>query len=244
MIHRTRRYKIFRFIGSMCLGGALFLASMLMYRLWISNYFSHKAADAAREELIAAWGMSSATTIPFTTPASTIAPAEIQPINAPTNQEAFALLYIPRIGNDVWATPIFEGVQSKQLDSGVGHYPQSQIPGADGNFSLFGHRTSHGQPFAHIEQLQTGDEVIVETKEFWFVYTLKYDKIVHSSAMWITGNSRVPEVGIAASEPYRVITLVTCEPRYSTAKRWVWWGALKAVYPHGTPPPSLAQPKP
>jgi sortase A len=242
MIHRTRRYKIFRFIGSMCLGGALFLASMLVYRLWISNYFSDKAAEAAREELIASWGLNTATTIPYSTPAETIAPAEVKPINAPTNQEAFALLYIPRIGNDVWATPIFEGVQSKQLDSGVGHYPQSQIPGEEGNFSLFGHRTSHGQPFAHIEQLQVGDEVIVETKEFWFVYTLKHDKIVNSSAMWITGNSRVPEVGIAASEPYRVITLVTCEPRYSTAKRWVWWGVLKAVYPHASPPPALAKP--
>lgn len=243
MIQTPQRKKFLRIVSSLCLGGALFLASMLVYRLWISNYFSDKAAEAAREELIASWGLNTATTIPYSTPAVTIAPAEVKPINAPTNQEAFALLYIPHIGNDVWATPIFEGVQSKQLDSGVGHYPQSQIPGADGNFSLFGHRTSYGQPFAHIEQLQIGDEVIVETKEFWFVYTLKYDKIVHSSAMWITGNSRVPEVGIAASEPYKVITLVTCEPRFSTAKRWVWWGALKAVYPHSTPPSVLAKPR-
>ena len=242
MNQSTQRKNVLLILGSLCIGGALFLASLLVYRLWISNYFSDKAADAAREELVASWGLNTGTTIPFSAPVATIAPAEVKPINVPTDQEAFALLYIPRIGNDVWATPIFEGVQSKQLNSGIGHYPQSQIPGEDGNFSLFGHRTSYGQPFAHIEQLQIGDEVIVETKEFWFVYTLKYDKVVKSSAVWITSNNRLPELYIAATDPYKVITLVTCEPRFSTAKRWVWWGVLSAVYPHNTPPAVLAKP--
>jgi sortase A len=173
---------------------------------------------------------------------STIAPTEVKPISAPTDQEAFALLYIPRIGNDVWATPIFEGVKSKQLNSGIGHYPDSGLPGQDGNFSLFGHRSSYGQPFSHIERLQVGDEVIVETKEFFFVYTLKYDKIVKPSAIWVTEPTQINELGIAADEPYRVITLITCEPRWSTAKRWVWWGVLNAVYPRETPPPALAKP--
>ena len=70
----------------MCFGGALFLASVLVHRLWISNYFSDKAAEQAREELIASWNQSTETTISFLTPASTIAPGEIGPINAPTDQ--------------------------------------------------------------------------------------------------------------------------------------------------------------
>ena len=242
MNQTPQRKNVLRILGSLCIGGALFLASVLVYRLWISNYFSDKAAEAAREELIATWGLNTGTTIPFTTPAVTIAPAEVKPINAPTNQEAFALLYIPRIGNDVWATPIFEGVQSKQLNSGIGHYPQSQIPGEEGNFSLFGHRNSNGQPFINIQNLQIGDEVIVETKDFWFVYTLKHDKIVRPSATWVTGTSRLPELELAIDTSYKVITLITCEPRHSTAKRWVWWGVLNAIYPRETPPPALAKP--
>lgn len=226
------------------MGGALFLASLLVYRLWISNYFSDKAAESAREELVASWSLNSGITIPFSAPASTIAPEEVKPINAPTDQEAFALLYIPRIGNDVWATPIFEGVKSKQLNSGIGHYPDSDLPGQDGNFSLFGHRSSYGQPFSHIERLRVGDEVIVETKEFFFVYTLKYDKIVKPSAMWVTEPTQLSELELAADDPYRVITLITCEPRWSIAKRWVWWGVLDAVYPRETPPSVLAQPRP
>jgi|688.fasta_scaffold124202_2 sortase A len=242
MNQTPQRKNVLRILGSLCIGGALFLASLLVYRLWISNYFSDKAADAAREELIASWSLNTGTTIPFSAPASTIAPAEIGPINAPTDQEAFALLYIPRIGNDVWATPIFEGVKSKQLNSGIGHYPQSQIPGEEGNFSLFGHRNSNGQPFINIQNLQVGDEAIVETKDFWFVYTLKHDKIVRPSAIWVTGVNRLPELELATDDPYKVITLITCEPRHSTAKRWVWWGVLNAVYPRETPPPALAKP--
>ena len=242
MTQRSRKSKLFRLIGSMCIGGAVFFAGVIINRLWISNYFSDRAAEKAREELLASWNRPTETTIPFLAPASTIAPGEIGPINAPTNQEAFALLYIPRIGNDVWATPIFEGVQSKQLNSGIGHYPQSQIPGEEGNFSLFGHRNSHGQPLINIQELQVGDEVIVETKDFWFVYILKHDKIVRPSALWVTGVNRLPELGLAANEPFKVITLITCEPRHSTEKRWVWWGVLKAVYPHATPPPALAKP--
>lgn len=242
MTPRSRKAKLLRLIGSMCIGGAIFFAGMIINRLWISNYFSDKAAENAREELLASWNRPTETTIPLLTPASTIAPAEIGPINAPTDQEAFALLYIPRIGNDVWATPIFEGVKSKQLNSGIGHYPQSQLPGAKGNFSLFGHRNSNGQPFINIQNLQIGDEVIVETKDFWFEYTLKHDKIVRPTAVWVTGINRLPELGLAANEPYKVITLITCEPRHSTEKRWVWWGVLNAVYPRETPPPALAKP--
>jgi sortase A len=244
MNQTPQRNNVLRILGSLCIGGAVFFAGLIVYRLWISNYFSERAADSARAELLESWGTSSQTTIPLLSSPSTIAPTEVKAISAPTDQEAFALLYIPRIGNDVWATPIFEGVKSKQLNSGIGHYPNSGLPGQDGNFSLFGHRSSYGQPFSHIERLRVGDEVIVETKEFFFVYTLKYDKIVKPSATWVTEPTQMDELEIAADDPYRVITLITCEPRWSITKRWVWWGVLDAVYPRDTPPSILAKPQP
>ena len=89
-----------------------------------------------------------------------------------------------------------------------------------------------------------GDEVVVETKEFFFVYKLKHDKIVKPSDTWITEPTQISELEIATDDSYRVITLITCEPRWSTAKRWVWWGVLDAVYPRDTPPSVLAQPRP
>lgn len=56
MTQRSRQAKIFRLIGSLCIGGAVFFAGLLVYRLWISNYFSERAAESARTELLESWG--------------------------------------------------------------------------------------------------------------------------------------------------------------------------------------------
>ena len=215
-----RNFRAIQIFGSLCFVGFFCALSVLTYRLWISNYFSDRAAAQARGELLLAWAN------PVTT---TLKP----------NQKPFALMYIPRINEDVWGLPIFEGVNSNQLKSGVGHYPQSNSLGQEGNFSLFGHRTSHGQPFSNIQKLRVGDQVIVETKDFWYVYQLKFDRIVKPNAMWVTNNERVPELEIAKSDTYNVITLITCEPRHSTSQRWVWWGVLQSILPHHTSPLKL-----
>lgn len=212
---------------------------MLIYRLWVSNYFSDRAAIQAREELLLSWKRPAATTMMPITPDLGSTTTEPQRAAMDTNQKPFALTYIPRIREDVWGIPIFEGVNSKQLNSGIGHYPTSNNPGEEGNFSLFGHRTSFGQPFSNIQKLKIGDQVIVETKDSWFVYRLAFDRIVKPNAVWVTNSQRIPELGIAVDAPYNVITLITCEPRYSTSKRWVWWGVLESVLPHQSPPLSL-----
>jgi LPXTG-site transpeptidase (sortase) family protein len=241
---QTHRYKMVGFVGVLCLIGILFFASMLVHRLWISNYFSHKAAEAARNELLTSWPR-----LPESTPNVVLAPVSIPPdqtirIETPSAGKAFAFLYVPRLSNDVWATPIFEGVSSSELDRGIGHNPGSALPGVEGNFSLFGHRTSRGQPFSNIQLLEVGDEVIVETKNFWFVYRLRTDLIVKPDQVWVTNNDRLDALNIDQLNPYKVITLITCEPRYSTAKRWVWWGVLSAIYPHDSPPQVLEKPLP
>lgn len=218
-----------------------FFAGVIINRLWISNYFSDRAAEKAREELLESWNRPSQTTVPFSSPASTIAPGEIGPINAPTIQEAFALLYIPRIGNDVWATQSLRAYRANNSIQELATIRSRRFQEKKAIF-LFGHRNSYGQPLINIQKLQVDDEVIVETKDFWFVYILKHDKIVRPSATWVTGVNRLPELGLATNEPFKVITLITCEPRHSTEKRWVWWGVLKAVYPHATPPPALVKP--
>ena len=244
MIQTPQRKKFLRIVSSLCLGGALFLASMLVYRLWISNYFSDKAAEAARKELLSSWQRLPGLPVEFAKTPATIPPGQTIRLESPSDGEAFAFLYIPRIGNDVWAAPILEGVSSSELDRGIGHYPDSAMLGAEGNFSLFGHRTSHGQLFSDIEKLEVGDEVIVETKNYWFVYRLRTDLIVKPDQIWVTSNDRLAALRIGKFDPYKVITLITCEPRYSTAKRWVWWGVLSSVFPHDSPPQVLKKPLP
>ena len=69
--------------------------------------------------------------------------------------EAFALLRIPRLGED-YRVPIVEGVSLEDLAAGVGHYPDTALPGEVGNFSVAGHRATNGEPFAYLDQLRNG----------------------------------------------------------------------------------------
>lgn len=231
-----RKHRAIQIFGYLCFVGFLFIVCLLVYQLSISNYLSDRAANDARKDLLLSWNRPVTATLKPSTPVSASTTTEPLEVALKTSQQPFALIYIPRIRDDVWGLPIFEGVDSKQLNSGIGHYPQSSSLGQEGNFSLFGHRTSHGQPFSKVQKLRIGDQVIVETKDSWFVYRLVFDQIVKPKALWVANNERMPEIGIAADEPYNVITLITCEPRYSTAKRWVWWGVLQSVSPHQDQP--------
>ena len=54
---------------------------------------------------------------------------------------------------------------SDVVAKGVGHYTSTALPGQIGNFALTGFRVTHGQPFARLLDLGSGDEIIVETRD-------------------------------------------------------------------------------
>ncbi|MBA2385786.1 MAG: class E sortase, partial [Acidimicrobiia bacterium] len=60
------------------------------------------------------------------------------------------------------------------LKRGPGHYPQTPLPGQLGNAAIAGHRTSYGEPFAYIDQLQAGDEITVTTPAGTFIYVVDH----------------------------------------------------------------------
>lgn len=153
------------------------------------------------------------------------------------SQDAFALLYVPRMREHAWGTPILHGVADAQLDVGIGHFPTAPLPGENGNFSLAGHRMTHGKPFTDIDKLVAGDEVIIETRDSYYVYTLKVDRIVNPTDVWVLDDQPVPEMSGADKG---IITLVTCTPKWSTKQRWIWWGELTAVHPRNDPPAALS----
>ena len=176
---------------------------------------------------------------------STVAPQAVLPTEDPNAaefqatieaQDAFALLYVPRLRANTWGTPILHGVDDAQLDVGIGHFPSAPLPGENGNFSLAGHRMTHGKPFTDIDKLVVGDEVIVETRDSYFVYTLKVDRIVNPTDVWVLDDQPVSEISASNNG---IITLVTCTPRWSTKQRWIWWGELTSVHPRSDPPAAL-----
>lgn len=141
-----------------------------------------------------------------------------------TKRGGFALLYIPRLKNDVWGTPILQGVSRREIDLGIGHYPHSAMPGQKGTFALVGHRATYGAWFAHIDSLHNGDRVIVRIRNRWYAYALYHHAIVSPKATWVLRTPTRFHKKIYRTTP--MITLITCNPRWGSSARWIWWGRL------------------
>ena len=147
----------------------------------------------------------------------------VQPTSA-SDGELIAQVYVPRFGQG-WVRNVVEGTDEAELSlHGLGHYPSTQMPGSVGNFAVAGHRNGYGRPLGDVDLLQEGDAIIVRTKDYWYVYKYTTHKIVtpeHSEV--IAAN---PE-DLNTPPSKRMITLTTCEPKYTTAtRRWISYGEL------------------
>lgn len=142
----------------------------------------------------------------------------------PAAGETFATMFVPTWGPD-WQFPIAEGVGREDvLDAGyVGHYSETQLPGAVGNFALAGHRQSHAKPFFGVDSLEVGDSVIVQTAQAWYVYKVTESYVVYPTQTEVIAPDP-GDPGAVATE--RTITLTTCHPLWSTRERWIIHGVL------------------
>ena len=142
----------------------------------------------------------------------------VQPQSA-TEGELIAQIYIPRFGSQ-WQRNLVEGTDLTQLNKhGLGHYTDSQMPGQVGNFAFAGHRNGYGQPLGDVDKLQEGDPIIVRTQDYWYVYHYTSYKIVlPTQTEVVAANPENP----GAAPTKRMLTMTTCEPKYSTpTHRWI-----------------------
>ena len=142
--------------------------------------------------------------------------------------DAIALLRIPRFG-DTYEIPILSGTDLSILDRGVGHYTSTAMPGEIGNFAVAGHRVTHGQPFSRLLELNSGDEVVVETRDAVYTYVLDEppkDLTVSDTETWVI--DPVPgQTGVKPSTP--IITLTTCQDLFQSPDRSIGFGHLAST---------------
>ena len=152
--------------------------------------------------------------------------------------EGLAFLHIPRLGTD-FAVPVLEGVTLDVLARGVGHYPDTALPGQVGNFAVAGHRATNGEPFAALDLVQVGDALLVETRRHWLRYVVDSTRIVQPTDTWVID----PVPGQRDAVPRdRLITLTTCNPRWASYQRLIVFGHLETKRPKSDgPPPELAR---
>ena len=211
-------------LGELLITVGVLLLLFVAYQLMWTNVTAQRASDQIATDLQDSWAIPA--TDGSSDPGDPGDPGE-DPEARPEIGDAFALMYIPRLSDKVWGMPVLESVALSDLARGIGHYPETQLPGEKGNFAVAAHRATNGEPFRDIDQLRVGDKVFVETQDSWFEYTLRRDQIVPPQATWVI--DPVPfDPGATPTE--RLITLTTCNPRWGSTTRWVWWGDLTTSY--------------
>ena len=126
------------------------------------------------------------------------------PDELPSDQEG--LLEIPALDIKLM---IGYGVETEDLKTGPGFYPESEHP-ETGNVSIAGHRTTYGAPFRHLDQLEEADEILLHYQDQTYVYQV--DRVFDiSDTDW----------SVIDPTPTPAVTLTTCHPPGSAARRLV-----------------------
>lgn len=122
--------------------------------------------------------------------------------------DSLTRIQIPAISVD---DIVVEGTSESALRAGAGHYPSTPLPGEEGNVAIAGHRTTFGKPFANLDRLKKGDEVVLETPIGTHRYRLSEDPYVVEAGDWR------PITQTAGS----TLTLTTCNPKGSARQRLI-----------------------
>ncbi|MEO8328462.1 MAG: class E sortase [Candidatus Nanopelagicales bacterium] len=213
-----------RTLGEVLLTTGVVVMLFVAYQLVWTNVQADRAAEANTQDLIQKWQGS---------------PADPE-FDLPLERgKPFALLYIPRLGAS-YRVPIVEGISLASLAEGVGHYPETALPGEIGNFSVAGHRATNGEPFAYLDQLREGDDVVVETSTNWYTYEVYDEQIVQPTQVDVI----LPVPGEPLAKPTAsLMTLTTCNPRWASYERLIFHAKLVDQQPTslGEKPPALGR---
>ena len=221
--------QVVRGIGELLVTAGVILLLFVVYELEVTGVYTAREQTRLGDDLQHSWAVA-----PQTVPGR---PAAVDPI--PPLGDALARLYLPRLGRD-YRKIVVEGVQHEDLKKGPGHFPGTALPGELGNVVLSGHRTTYGAPFNRVDELRVGDAIVMETRTSWFTYRVTGLSVVAPTAIEVT----YPVPGQAGRKPtQRLLTLTTCNPKYSATTRLIIRAILQAPLAKGPGvlPPALKQ---
>jgi sortase A len=210
-------------IGRILVAAGVLVLLFVAYLLWGTDISasSHQRTLHAEFEHALAARSSTTTTVPSssgpTVPSNLV--KDLTTGQAPAEGQPVAELQIPKIGLD---TVVVQGTATDDLHLGPGHYDGTPLPGQVGNVAIASHRTTFGAPFYHLDELAAGDPIVLTTLQGRFTYDVVRTLIVSPSDGSVIAPSTTP-----------MLTLTTCNPRFSASQRLVVQADLT-----GTPAPS------
>ena len=203
-------------IGRVFMAAGTLMLLFVAYQLWGTGLAEARSQDKLRDEF-----REALRTTPSTVPDPTR--TEYAP-PAPTGA-AIAIIKIPRIGVE---KTVVQGVGVEDLKKGPGHYPDTPMPGQEGNAAIAGHRTTYGAPFYNLDEVKPNDPILVTTVQGSFRYEVTETKIV-----------RPTEVQVLENTDDNRLTLTTCHPRFSASQRMV---IVAKLVGNALPPPPSEEP--
>ena len=118
---------------------------------------------------------------------------------------------------------VVQGTDTASLEEGPGHYPATAFPGIPGDtVAIAGHRTTYLAPFRYLNELKSGDLIVVTMPYARFTYRVQMQRIVTPTSLWITAN-----------KGYERLVLSACNPLYSASQRIAVFASLYEQEPLG-----------
>jgi sortase A len=225
-------------LGELLITAGVILLLFVAWQLWWTNVES----DAKQSQVIKEFAQDLGKAAPApaaTAPAAPPAAGEDfgKPVvgTAPGHAGTIGIMYIPRFGA-AYTRPIVQGTSQDVLDTlGLGHYTNTAMPGAVGNFAVAGHRQTHGAVLDNIHTLVPGDKIYVQTKDGFYVYVFRNNQIVMPSRTDVL--EPVPtQPGATPTESY--LTMTSCNPRFGAEERIIAYALLDSWRPASAGPPA------
>lgn len=222
-------------LGELLITAGIVLLLFVGWQLWWTNIES----DAKQSAVIKEFAQGLRGTVPAAPePDPTAAPVDygtpaVSP--APGHAGTIGIMYIPRFGPN-YTRPIVQGTSGDVLDTlGLGHYANTAMPGAVGNFAVAGHRQTHGAVLDNIHTLVPGDKIYVQTKDGYYIYVFRNNQIVMPSQTDVL--EPVPtRPGVTPTESF--LTMTSCNPRFGAEERIIAYALLDSWRPASAGPPA------
>ena len=113
---------------------------------------------------------------------------------------------------------LLNGTDAATLKKGPARDERTFMPGEGELVYIAGHRTTYGAPFAHIDRLRAGDDVVIE---------MPYGRFTYRVTRWVI----VPadDLGRLRSHGREQIALQACHPRFSAKERYIVYAVPTGV---------------
>ncbi|MFE1646268.1 class E sortase [Microbacterium sp. P01] len=239
------RTSFFGVVGEILITAGLITLLYVVWQLWIGDVIYGAERNAAGHELSEQWAEeyeappAAATASPTPGVAAAPAPVTADPIALPqpADAEIFGIMHIPRFGADYSVNMAGGVTRENTLDPiGIGHYPDTSMPGDVGNFAVAAHRTTWGKPFNRIADLHVGDAIVIETPDGWYTYRFRTLEYVEPSAVDVL--LPVPQAPDVPNDGGRYLTMTSCSPMFAMTERIVGYSVFDAFTPRAAGAPA------